>query len=88
MRASCVYCWLEFEWCIALTVRQSLEGLDLWFIEFKWFFQFVCLFSDMRLFIWVFRSTMESNFCGVRGSFLSLFLCLIKFSVCGVRFGL
>ena len=73
---------------MALTVRQSLEGFVLWLMEFRCFFQIDCLLSDIRLFIWVFRSTMASNFCGVRGSFLSLLRCLIRLIVCGVRFGL
>ena len=88
VRASCVYCWSEFDWWMALNVRQSVDGFVLWLIEVRWFSQFVFLFSVMSRFISVFRSTMASSFCGVRGCFLSLFLCFIRLIVWGVRLGL
>ena len=73
---------------MALNVRQSVDGFVLWLIEVRWFSQFVFLFSVMSRFISVLRSTMASSFCGVRGCFLSLFLCLIKLIACEERLGL
>ena len=74
-------CWSEFDRWTALTVRQSFDGLVLWDTVLRWFSQFCFLFSVIRRFICVLRSTIVSSFCGVRGCFLSLFLSFIRLIV-------